>query len=94
MEIKDSIKILGINITEDLNWDLYTNTLIGNLKHCYRSFHRSGKFLTTDSKKMLYNAAIASRTNYCDVVWDNCSQRSQSTSPISSQNALSCTKKL
>ena len=26
---------------------------------------------------MLYNAAIASRTNYCDVVWDNCSQRSQ-----------------
>ena len=32
--------------------------------------------LNTDSRKLLYNAVIASRLNYCDVIWDNCNQTS------------------
>ena len=28
--------------------------------------------LSEDSRKLLYNAAIASRLNYCDMVWHNC----------------------
>ena len=58
----------------DLSWDSHTNKLIGSLRHCYRSFSRSCKWLTVDSRKLLYNAAIASRINYCDAIWDKCKQ--------------------
>ena len=73
---KDAITILGVTIGNDLSWDMHTAKLIGNLKHRFRSFSRSCKLLTIDSRKLLYNAAIASRLNYCDVIWDKCKQSS------------------
>ena len=37
-----------------------------------RGFSRSYRMLNTDTRKMLYNAIIASRLNYCDSIWDSC----------------------
>ena len=67
------IKILGVTMCNDLSWDAHTSNLINSLKYTYRSFSRSCKLLTLDSRKLLYNAAIASKLNYCDTIWDTCS---------------------
>lgn len=64
--------IVVVTISNDLSWDNHTRKLIGTLRHCYRSFSRSCKVLTIDSRKLLYNSAIASRLNYGDIIWDRC----------------------
>ena len=69
---KEQINILGVSLTSNLTWEAHTNKLIGNLRHRYRSFSRACKNLTVDTKKLLYNAAIASRLSYCDIIWDKC----------------------
>ena len=69
---KEQVKILGVTLTNNLKWDTHTNNLINSLKYHYRSFSRSCRLLTIDTRKLLYNAAIASRMNYCDMVWDCC----------------------
>ena len=69
---KNNIKILGVILSSDLSWESHTHTVINSLRHRYRSFNRSSKLLTIDSRKLLYNATIASRLNYCDIIWDNC----------------------
>ena len=73
MEEKEQVKILGVTLCNDLTWDAHTTKLIGGLKLCYKSFSRSCKLLNMDSRRLLYNAVIASRTNYCDAIWDSCS---------------------
>ena len=73
LQEKEKIKILGVTISNNLSWEAHTSNLIRNVKYCYRSFSRSCKYLTMDSRKLLYNASIASRLNYCDMIWDGCS---------------------
>ena len=74
---KESIKILGVTLTNDLKWDVHTRSVINNLKYFYRSFSRSCRLLTTETRRLLYNSAIASRIGYCDMVWDCCSVQSR-----------------
>ena len=63
-------------MSSDLSWERHTTSLIGNMRHRYRSFSRACSLLGQDSKRLLYNAAIASRLNYCDIIWDKCNQSS------------------
>ena len=70
---KEKMKILGVTMSNDLRWDAHANNIINGLKHSYRGFSRACKMLPLDSRRLLYNSAIASRLNYCDAVWDNCS---------------------
>ena len=74
---KDKIKILGVTLSNNLTWEAHTNVLVKNLKYCFRGFSGACRLLTTDSKKLLYNAAISSRLNYCDSIWDNCGVRNR-----------------
>ena len=74
---KEEVKILGVTIKNDLTWDTHTGKLIKGLRFCFRSFSRSCRMLTRDTRKLLYNSAIASRMNYCDTVWDCCSVNSR-----------------
>ena len=69
---KEKVKILGVWMSNNFSWDAHTSYLIKNLGYAFRSFSRSCKLLAIDSRKLLYNAIIASRLNYCDTVWDNC----------------------
>ena len=75
---KEHIKILGVTISNDLSWEQHTLSLVGELRHRYRSFNRSCNLLTHDAKMLLYNACIASRLNYCDFIWHKCHQASAS----------------
>ena len=70
---KENVKILGITLSNDLTWDVHAKTMLQNLRFFFRSYARSCRRLNLDSRRLLYNAAIASRLNYCDLVWDGCS---------------------
>ena len=74
MEEKSTIKILGVTMSNNLTWNDHIMDLINRLKYCYR---RSCRFLSIYSRKMLYNAVIASRINYCDMIWDKCTINSR-----------------
>ena len=71
---KEYTKILGVHISDTLSWDKHTTILTGQLKTAYRSFNRVCDHLDTDTKRLLYNASIASRMNYCDTIWDHCGE--------------------
>ena len=77
LENKEKAKILGVTVTSDLSWDDHTNNVINNMKYTFRGFNRSCIYLKEDTRKLLYNAAIASRLNYCDTIWDNCGVRNK-----------------
>ena len=77
IEEKEHINILGVTLTNNLSWDIHTRNVTNNLKFYYRSYSRSCRMLTTDTRRLLYNAAIASRMGYCDAVWDCCSVRAR-----------------
>ena len=76
MDMKEELKILGVTIAKDLSWDSHTTKLMGGLRHRFRGFHRACRWLSVDTRKLLYNSTIASRLNYADIVWDNCKQDS------------------
>ena len=77
LEPREEVRILGVCISKGLNWDAHTSNLINNLKYIYRGYSRSCKYLKEDSRKLLYNATVASRLNYCDTVWDKCGARNK-----------------
>ncbi len=65
-------KLLGVIIDSNLTWDDQIKHLLRSCKFALRAFRRGTNHMDIDSKKMLYNAAIASRLNYADVVWSQC----------------------
>ena len=77
LQPKEEVKILGVRVNEKLKWDSHTSNLINNLKYIYRGYNRSCRYLKEDTRKLLYNAAVASRLNYCDAVWDKCGSRNK-----------------
>ena len=68
------VKILGVYFDENLNWHKHVQTLLRGLRFQYRSFSRSIKYFDMDTKNMLYNAALASRFNYADCIWNDCTK--------------------
>ena len=67
-----AIKILGINISEDLKWNKHVKSMLQSLRYQYRAFSRSVKHFDRDTRILVYNSTIASRMNYGDSVWSQC----------------------
>ena len=66
---ENEIKILGVTVDKNLTFTTHVKNLKKNLKYCLRAFTRAVRYIHQDTAKILYNSAIASRLNYCDVVW-------------------------
>jgi exonuclease III len=66
----ESLKILGLTLDKNLNFQLYINSVInkciGKLKFLWRSANQ----LPKEIKILLYNALVVPHLNYCDSVWD------------------------
>ena len=69
------LKILGVNISENLKWDRHINNTIKNCKYQLRSFRRAAAYINEDEKKLLYNSCIASRLSYADIIWKETTAR-------------------
>ena len=70
-----NVKILGVQIDENLGWHKHLHTMVKNLRYQYRSFARSVKYFDMDTRKILYNSTLASRFNYADCIWSQCTIR-------------------
>ncbi len=60
---KNHIKILGVTLNNTLTWDLHAELLANKIRPMARALLRSTKYMDMDTKKILYNATIASRLN-------------------------------
>ena len=87
-----TIKLLGVTLDSKLNWNKHISNLIIRCKTSLRAFMRSTRYMDIDTKKMLYNAVIAARLNYADVIWGNCgtsySNKLQTIQNIAARNIL------
>ncbi len=71
-----SLKLLGVTFNSKLTWDDHVQNLIQKTKSSLRAFMRGTRYMDIDTKKMLYNAILASRLNYADIIWDKCGSHS------------------
>ena len=71
-----SIKLLGVKIDERLSFDDHISALCAKASHQISVLRRIVKYLTMDNRMSINNVFIASNFNYCNTVWQFCSNRS------------------
>ena len=68
-----SVKILGVNITCDLTWDLHSAEVRRKVNNMISVIHRLSPSLNTDTRRKIYSAFVAPRIDFCLPVWGNSS---------------------
>ena len=71
LQTSETVKFLGVWIDEKLAWTKHTSLLIMKLKQNMHLLRINNKFLTKDTKKLIYYAHIFSHLNYGILVWGN-----------------------
>ena len=72
MESKDKVKYLGVIFEEDMSWNKQVNEIMKLILVCIKleKFHLS---LMMTAKKLLLNALVLHRKNYCYSSWNTMS---------------------
>ena len=63
------IKVLGIHIDDQLNWNQQTQKIRKKANNSIRNLHRINNLIPLKHRILLYNSLVASHYNYCDTVW-------------------------
>ena len=71
LQTSETVKFLGVWIDEKLAWTKHTSLLTIKLKQNMHLLRINNKFLTKDTKKLIYYAHILSHLNYGLLVWGN-----------------------
>ena len=74
LETKKSLKILGVLIDENLNWNKQVNNVKRKAFNATRCLHRVNHLLPVKVKVSLYNALITPHFDYADVIWGGLSK--------------------
>ena len=74
---KKSIKVLGVEIDEQLTWAKQVNKVKRNAINVIRKVHRINKFLPLKLKMTLYQTLISPLFNYADIIWGGCNKKTQ-----------------
>ena len=69
IKLKKAVKVLGVYLDEELNWNRQVNEVNKKAKYSVRNLHRVNQLLPHKSKILLYNSLVASHFNYADTVW-------------------------
>ena len=77
LKAKKSIKVLGIHIDDELNWNKQTSEVNKKAKYAVRNLSRVNQLLPTKFGLLLYNSLVASHFNYVDTVWAGCGSKNQ-----------------
>ena len=77
IELKETIKILGVHLDESLNWNKQVNETNRKARYAAINLQRVNNILPFKSCMMLYNSLVASHFNYADTVWAGCSLSNQ-----------------
>ena len=78
IEIKceDSVNLLGVTFDYMLNFDLHISKICKKAAKQINVLLRLSKFLSTETKVLIYKSFIRSNFNYCPLVWHFCSKTS------------------
>ena len=75
LELKTSIKILGVHIDQQLNWSKQVHEVNRKAKYAVRNLQRVNQLIPIKSRLLLYNSLVASHLNYTDTVWAGCNNQ-------------------
>ena len=67
------MKILGVWIDEDINWNKQISTMKAKAFNNARNLCRVNNLLPMKTKVQLYNSYVASQLSYADIIWGGCS---------------------
>ena len=71
-EPQKNIKVLGIYIDDQLNWDKQTQYVRKKANNSIRNLHRVNQLIPIKHRVLLYNSLVAAHYNYVDTVWSGC----------------------
>ena len=71
---QDHLKILGIYIDKNLNWNKHISYIKRNATNSIRNLHRANKILPFKQKRILYNSLVVPHFSYGDIIWNCCSK--------------------
>ena len=77
-EIKreDSVKLLGVTFDYMLNFDLHISNICKKAARQIKVLSRLNKYLSLETKILIYKSFIRSDFNFCPFVWHFCSNTS------------------
>ena len=77
LKLQKSIKVLGINIDNELNWDKQVNAVNKKAKYSVYNLSRVNHLLPLKTCLILYNSLVAPHFSYTDTVWGGCSRKNK-----------------
>ena len=72
LEPKINIKVLGVYIDNQLNWNQQIQQVRKKATNSIRNLHRINQLIPLKHRILLYNSLVASHYNYADTVWTGC----------------------
>ena len=76
VDVASSVKLLGISIDGQLNFNLYISNICKSASKQLNALVRLKCFLGSEERKVSINSLILSNFNYCPLVWSISSARS------------------
>ena len=75
IETSESVKLLGIEIDNHLNFQSHVSTICRKAAGQLNALSRLKSFLNQDQRNIIASSFIYSNFNYCPLIWHFCSQR-------------------
>ena len=69
LEDEDSVKLLGVKIDKNLNFDEHVTNLLKKGNQKLHALMRISKYLNEDKLKVIMKTFIESQFNYCPLIW-------------------------
>ena len=76
VKCEDSVKLLGVTIDYMLNFDLHISDICKKAARQINVLCRLSRYLSTETKLLIYKSFVRSNFSYCPVVWHFCSKSS------------------
>ena len=77
LEGQESLKILGIKIDKNLNWNKHISYVKKNATNSIRNLNRVNNLLPLKQKRLLYNSLVVPHFSYCDFIWNELSRENE-----------------
>ena len=74
IKCEDSVKLLGVTFDYMLNFDKHSSNICKKAARQINVLLRLSKYLSTETKILIYKSFINSNFNYCPLVWHFCSK--------------------
>ena len=75
---EDTVNVLGITLDSKLKFDAHVSILARRASQQINVLKRMSKFLSLDSRHLVYNSFISSNFTYCPVAWMFCGRKNVS----------------